>query len=617
MSHCTSTHDGSSVDRQSSAPTGALEGATTWSRPSGDDVLVGLASQRGGLTNDDAALRRARHGENLLPRPRRRHWSIALLRNFVSLFAVLLWVAAVLAAFVGMPELGIAIVFIVIVNGVFAFWQEHQAERAVEALAAMLPDRVLVRREGRECEVSASAVVPGDILVLAAGALVTADARVLQADELRVDLSALTGESRPVTRTVDAVEPGDRPAAQLPNLVFAGTTIASGRGEAVVFATGTQTELGRIAALTGRQDPRTSPLERELARVIRVVTVLAVAMGASFFALGVLQGDIGTTAAFVFAIGIIVANVPEGLMPTLTLALALGVRRMANRRALVKRLSSVETLGATTVILTDKTGTLTENEMTVRELFCARRVVRVTGSGYAVDGALVDDDGVPHEDGRELLRIAALCCDARIDRGTDEPSWRPLGDPTEVAILVAAHKGGVSDDASQRWPRIATLPFDSVRKRMTTIHENDGHPIACTKGAPNEVLPRCTTVVVGGRALPLEETERAEIAREHERMAGRGLRVLAVARRSVSPRRSAHDGWSVDTVERGLEFLGLIAMEDPPRPQVPAAIAACRRAGVRVHMVTGDSGLTASAIAARSACATTRRPSSRAGSSTR
>ena len=568
-------------------------------RATGDlaSVFASLASSPTGLTTDEAAIRLRRYGPNLLPQPRVQHWSVKLLRSFAGLFAILLWVGAILAVIAGMPELGVAIAVVVVVNGTFAFWQEHRAERAVEALRALLPDRVVVRRDGREQEVSAATIVPGDLLMLGEGALVPADARLVRAESLRVDLSSLTGESRPSARVAAAVEPGDRAIALVPNLVFAGTTVSSGRGEAVVFATGAESEFGRIAVLTAMQRPLPSPLERELVSVTRFVTIFAVAMGTLFFVVGTLVGGLSPAEGFLFGIGIIVANVPEGLLPTLTLSLALGVRRMAGRRALVKRLSSVEALGATTVILTDKTGTLTENEMTVRRVWGHDGEVHVGGSGYERSGALVTDDAAAREGAEQTLRIAALCCDGRLDPAANDPTrWQPLGDPTEAAILVAAAKAGVPADAATRWPRLGELPFDSVRKRMTTIHELDGIAVACVKGAPSHVLPRCTTVRRGGRCEPLDGITLRTIEAAHEAMAGSGLRVLAVARGTAQPRVGGDEPWDAAASESGLELLGLVGMEDPPRPEVPKAIAACRRAGIRVYMITGDSGLTAAAI---------------------
>jgi len=559
-----------------------------------------LGTSPDGLPAGVAAARLHQYGPNTLPRVAKRPWYLDLGANFVHLFALLLWCGAALAWVAGMPELSWAIVIVIVVNGLFSYWQEYQAERAAEALQALLPHQVTVRRDGAEHTVPAPGVVPGDVLILTEGQAIPADARVIVSERLRIDTSALTGESRPVPRTDHAVDVAGRSAVVLPNLVFAGTSVASGRGAAVVFATGSTTEFARIAQLTQGQTERPSPLERELRSITRLVTVLAVGLGVGFFVIGTLIAHLPPIAGFLFAVGIIVANVPEGLLPTLTLSLAMGVRRMAARQALVKRLSAVETLGATTVILTDKTGTLTENEMTVRQAWLGGQHYDFTGVGYDPAGSVSPaDHGLGDASGlTELLRTAALCCDAQLVAPNDGPQrWEVIGDPTEAALLVAAAKGGVALEVLSAWPRLAELPFDSTRRRMTTIQSIDGAVVACVKGAPSEVFPRCTQVRWGASVHPFDpsQLQRAQVA--HDALAGRGLRVLAVASRHLDGAAPPAGGWRVHDVERDLTLLGLLAMEDPPRPEVPGALAACREAGVRVIMVTGDNGLTAAAIA--------------------
>ncbi len=572
--------------------------AAFWASSSSESVLAALKSRPAGLSQAETRARLLHYGPNALPPAARRRWYLQLASNFVHLFALLLWVGAFLAWLVGMPQLCWAIVVVILINGAFSYWQEYQAERAGEALQALLPRKVTVRRESEERLIAASDVVPGDLLLLTEGVAIPVDARVIVSERLRVDMSSLTGESRPVPRTAQSVEVAGRVSAALPNLVFAGTSVVSGRGEAVIFATGANTEFGRLAQLTQAQTEQQSPLQKELESVTRVVTLLAVGIGLVFFVVGTMLGGLSTVSAFLFAIGIIVANVPEGLLPTLTLSLALGVRRMAGRKALVKRLSSVETLGATTVILTDKTGTLTENEMTVRQLWTSGLDYQVSGTGYEATGR-VEPVGNNPRDGivDELLRTAALCCDAHVvERQGPRRRLEVTGDPTEAAILVAACKAGISRDALKSWPRLAELPFDSVRKRMTTIQQIDASPTACVKGAPSELFPRCTSIRWKGTAVSFDES-RQRLAREvHDRMAGRGLRVLAVATRRLDDGYQRNGQWRVEDVERDLTLLGLIGMEDPPRPEVSGAVAACKRAGIQVFMVTGDDGLTGAAI---------------------
>jgi magnesium-transporting ATPase (P-type) len=575
-------------------------GPTHWASLEPDAAMAALGSRRDGLNEAEVAERLARHGLNTLPRLRQQPWYLELAANFIHLFALLLWAGAGLAWVAGMPQLAWAIIAVILINGLFSFWQEYQAERAAEALEALLPRQVTVRREGQPQLVPTSEIAPGDLLLLSEGEATPADARLISAAGVRIDVSSLTGESRPIPRTVESIGAApDAGAATLSNLVFAGTTVASGCGEAVVFATGANTEFGRIAQLTQSQDERPSPLQRELKHVTRFVTILAVGLGIVFFVIGVKLGGLSPTSGVLFAIGIIVANVPEGLLPTLTLALALGVKRMARRRALVKRLSSVETLGATTVILTDKTGTLTENEMTARELWAGGASYQLSGNGYEPVGELSHSDGAENDPAAvtEMLRAAALCCDAHlVPPQNDQRRWTAIGDPTEAAILAAVAKLDLSQEKLAAWPRLAELPFDSKRKRMTTIQWIDGDAIACVKGAPGEIFARCIEVRHRSGATPFDDEWRRQAEAAHDAMARRGLRVLAVATGAVEPNLQANDGWRVEDVERDLTLLGLIAMEDPPRPEVPSAIAACRQAGVRIVMVTGDHGLTAATI---------------------
>jgi len=522
-----------------------------------------------GLTGEEVLARQAQFGPNVLaepPRPSR-------LRQFgsqlVHLFALLLWLGAALALVGGLPQLTAAILVVILVNAVFAFAQEYRAERASEALRRVLPQTARVRRDGEEREVPAEELVPGDIVVLAPGDRVSADAEVLVRHELRVDNSTLTGESRPV-------EPE--------RLVYAGTHVARGTAEVAVVATGMATEFGRIAALTQRGKEEPSPLEVELRRVTRVVALVSFGLGSLFFVVAGFLG-MGLEERFVFAIGVTVANVPEGLLPTVTLSLALGTQRMAKRNALVRRLSAVETLGETTVICTDKTGTLTENQMTVERVWSLEHGwFEVEGAGYEPFGRFLHNGQVTSAHPlRELLRCALLCNDARLAPGP--AGTEIVGDPTEAALVVVAEKGGLRHEHEvARRPRIRDIPFDSTRKRMTTVHLVGGRRIAYVKGAAEVIVPRTT----------LDNDDQARVLAAAEEMERGALRVLAFARR-VLP-----DGVeTADDVERELELLGVAGMLDPPRPEVAAAIADCRVAGIRVIMVTGDSGFTAEAVARR------------------
>ena len=528
-----------------------------------------IRTRQHGLASAEAARRLREAGPNVLAEPARPSQVRRFLAQLVHLFALLLWAGAALALVGGLPELAGAIVVVVLVNAVFAFVQEHRAGRATEALKRLLPQTATVRRDGEIAEIPAEELVPGDLLVLRAGDRISADADLVELTELRVDNSVLTGESR-------TAEPEER--------VFAGTYVAAGVGEAIVAATGMHTEVGRIAALTEATTSERSPLERELDRVTRFVAVLSTALGALFFVVAGTLG-MGFEERFVFAIGVMVANVPEGLLPTVTLSLGLATQRMARRNALVRRLSAVETLGETTVICTDKTGTLTENQMTVLRIWTPCGAYEVEGAGYEPrgrfrrDGRVVDPAPLA-----ELLRCGLLCNDSRLVPGPE--GWSIVGDPTEGALVVLAAKGGLrSELEAARFPRLAEVPFDSRRKRMSTVHLAGDAEIAYVKGAAGEIVSRST----------LPEAERGRALAAAEEMERGALRVLAFARRSLRPGEEHTAGG----VERELELLGLVGMIDPPRPEVPDAIARCRRAGIRILMVTGDGGLTAEAIARR------------------
>jgi potassium/sodium efflux P-type ATPase len=570
-------------------------------------VYTALQTQAQGLSGVEAEARLARHGPNTIREVKGKPLILKFLANFTHLMALLLWVGGIVALVAQLPQIAIAIWMVNVINGAFSFWQEYKAEKATEALRRLLPHYVRVLRDGQEQRILAEALVPGDIMLLAEGDHISADARLVQADELRVDQSTLTGESHPVRKTADAVMQNNLARAEVPNLVFAGTSVAAGTGKAVVFATGMNTEFGKIANLTQSVGEEPSPLQKEIAVVTRVVTAIAVAVGVAFFVLAILLAGMTLAESFIFGMGMIVAFVPEGLLPTITLSLAMGVQRMVKRHALVKRLSGVETLGCTTVICTDKTGTLTQNEMTVRELWVGGRRLTITGAGYAPDGQILDQGRSVHEADSNLSRLllaAAQCNDSRvIPPGGETHQWTVLGDPTEAALRVAALKGGLNLEAeARRTPRLRELPFDSRRKRMSTIHRKPGdgaQQIAYVKGAPREILALCTHIWCDGRAESLTEELRAEIMATNDDFARDGLRVLAVAERLLPDHLSRLSAYTAEIVERDLTFLGLMAMMDPPRPEVAEAVEKCHRAGIRIVMITGDYGLTAESIARR------------------
>ncbi|GAB2817645.1 cation-translocating P-type ATPase [Lentzea nigeriaca] len=505
-----------------------------------------------GLSSAEAARRLHDDGPNALPVARRRHPLLLLVEQLVHFFALMLWVAAVLALIAGMPALAVAIVVVVVLNGAFAFAQEYRADRAAQRLRDLMPVRATVRRDGHLRQVDAAELVVGDELVLEAGARVCADGEVLTAAGLAVDESMLTGESVPT-----------RPEAG--RHVYAGTYVAEGEASVLVTATGTHTKLAGIAALTQEAKPPRSPLAAQLHKVVVVVSVMAVAVGAVFFGVAVLLG-LPVAEGFLFAIGVTVALVPEGLLPTVTLSLARAAQSMAAKKALVRRLDAVETLGATTFICTDKTGTLTRNEMSVVQVWTPRGEITVRGTGYEPTGTVSGpSEAVEHV--RALASTAKRCSPTAHARHHDN-RWLPVGDPMEVALHVLAARLGVdgpSEDAVR-------FPFDPRRRRSSVVDSEGVH----VTGAPDSVLPLCGTVPGADEAL-------AGLAR-------RGLRVLAVARRPG-------DGQTWQEAERDLELLGLVGLQDPPRDDVADAIASCQSAGIRIAMITGDHPATARAIA--------------------
>ena len=509
-----------------------------------------------GLTDADVADARGIAGPNLLPGPERPSALHRLFRQLVHFFALMLWCAGGLAFLAGLPVLGGAIFLVIVLNAVFAFVQESRADRAAERLRMLLPATVTVRRDGRPAQVPAQDVVPGDVLLLGDGDRVPADARIGTAHGLLVDTSSFTGESEPT-----AVTEGE---------VFAGTFVVEGEAEALVTATGTATRLARIAELTVATPSPPSPLARELAGVVRRISVIAVTTGVVFFGISLLLGN-PVSDGFVFAIGVTVALVPEALLPTVTLSLAWGAEQMSHRGVLVRELEAVETLGSTTFICTDKTGTLTMNQMTVVEAWTPAGTASADTPGYdpSAHVSIEDDSARPAV---ELTAYAAAVCSSGWVAEVDG-AWRAHGDPTEAALDAFARRLGL--DVDRRTGLRARFPFDPRRRRMSVVIDD----AVFVKGAPDAVLPRCA------------EDSRAAAALES--MTGRGLRVLAVAGRPVGD--TVPD--NPDDAERDLELYGLLAMEDPPRPAAADALAACRRAGMNVAMITGDHPVAARVIA--------------------
>lgn len=579
-----------------------------------DEIYRELGTSPSGLPEHEAKRRLESYGFNILKEVKKKSLFFKFTENLYNLLAILLWVGGALAFVADMPQLAWSIFAVIFINAVFSFWQEYKAERALGALKKLLPRRARVLRDGKEKEIPIEEIVPGDIMILEEGDSIPADARLIEAFNMRVDNSALTGESKPIYKTSGAIPEGQEFLwTELPNLVFAGTSMASGAGKAAVIATGMYTEIGRIAYLTQELKEEKSPLQREIVKVTKIVSILAVTMGITFFFLGTYIGKLSIAAAFIFAIGIIVANVPEGLLPTVTLSLAMGVQRMARRNALIKKLSSVETLGSTTVICTDKTGTLTTGEMSVTKIFVNGRLINISGTRYEPAGDFyVRGVSLSREEMRKngmylFFDTCVFCNNAGMRPPEREGErWGIIGDPTEAALLVMAAKGGIDvEERRKTFPRIGQLPFESVRKRMTTVNLSDGDiPIAYVKGAPREILDLCTRISMNGKVEPLTNPEREVIISKNDSMSKEGLRVLGIAYRPLD----FTEGFTIENTERELVFLGLAGMADPPRPEVPGVINLCGRAGIRVVMITGDYGLTALSIAKKIGLAKAKNP---------
>jgi potassium/sodium efflux P-type ATPase len=612
-----------------------------------EEVYESLGTAADGLSQIEAQSRLEKFGANELPEPAHRPLWLRFADQLTHFMALLLWIAGILAFISRTPELGWAVWSVIWINAIFSFWQEFQAEKALSALKKVLPMQVKVYRNGELKQIPARELVRGDVMQLEEGDRISADARLISAESLYLDVSVMTGESLPVARSPYPVRlretvsvrggktmlrQGEQPMqekvnpSEIANLVLAGSTVAAGRAVAVVYATGAETEFGQVAHLTTEIKREPSTLEIQVARIVRIITAIALGMGATVFALSYFLIGMDVTESFIFAIGIIVANVPEGLLPTVTLALALGVKRMARRNALVRRLSAVETLSATTVICTDKTGTLTKNEMTVRYLWLPTEstasehpypqsddvnnvlkngLIEVTGAGYdpTIGKVNIPADSETAWKAKVLLIGSALCSNARLVHLNAPSRWQEIGDPTEAALLVAAGKAELNlEDLQKQYPRLRELPFDSRRLMMTVVlnwqdselWSSKSPNLAFTKGAPLEVLKHCHLILRDGHSQELTHDYWDEVVKANDDLARQGFRVLGLAARQGG--QELLDLKAQD-LEQDLIFIGLVAMFDPPRDEVPKAIAQCHQAGIKVTMVTGDYGLTAEAIA--------------------
>ncbi|MEO7963635.1 MAG: HAD-IC family P-type ATPase, partial [Gemmatimonadaceae bacterium] len=570
-----------------------------WHTRSVPDVARALQLDvKQGLSAADAATRLARNGPNALPPARSPSIVRRILHQFQSLIVALLVVAGVVALVMGDTLEATAILFVIALDAIIGFATEWKAASAIARLRRQTVSVAIVRRDAAERQVHDAALVAGDVVLLAAGDRVPADGRLFEDVRLQIDESALTGESLPVEKSSGEIAGDDLPLGDRTCMVYMGTAVTDGRGAFIVTATGARTEMGEIGALIEGVADKPTPLEAKLTELSRALLVVVLLMCVAIIGMGMWRGH---PLLFMVEVGIslAIAAVPEGLLAVTTMTLAIGMQRMARMHALVRRLPAVESLGATTVICTDKTGTLTRNEMTVRALVVGTRRVDVTGVGYAAPGQLEEHgtrlelatDDPANASLRLALRIGALCNDASINRPGVQPAI--LGDPTEAALIIASTKSGMDHNALEReFPRHAERPFDSVTKQMATVHRApDGRLIAFVKGAPSTLLDESTHVIDGGSLTPMTAELRQGRRATNDALAGEALRVLALAYRDLP------EEYLPEDLTRELTFVGFVAMMDPLRDEAKATIARCRAAGIRTIMITGDQQATASEIA--------------------
>ena len=565
-----------------------------WHTKTPDQAFAQLNSRQTGLGQIEVGERAAKYGPNEIKSAHRiSAWEI-LIEQFKNVLILILLGATVISLFLGHGVESIVIAVIVLFAVLLGFIQEYRAERAIEALRQMAAPTATVIRDGQEMKIPARDLVPGDVVILHTGDRIPADGRLIESVNLQVEEAALTGESVPVEKHTQALQTDDLPVGDRKNMVYAGTAATYGRGQALIVATGMQTEFGKIAQLLQTVESGKTPLQLNLDRVGSMLARAAFVVVAIIVALGLLRGQ-PFIEMLIFGIALAVAVVPEALPAVVTISLAIGVQKMVKRNALVRRLPAVETLGSTSVICSDKTGTLTKDEMTVRKLYVAGQTFSVTGSGYSPIGNFSTNGGTPTGPSAELMQLlsaATLASDAKLvknqDHGSDD-DWDIKGDPTEGALIVAAAKAGLQKNTlDESQPRVQEIPFTSESKRMTTLHQNAKCVVAYTKGAPEIILENCDSVLTESGVKKLDAATRQKVLDVAQGFASSALRVLAIA--------SKHDAM-LESAQTGMTFLGLAGMIDPPRPEAKEAIAVCESAGIRAVMITGDHPMTAQAVA--------------------
>ncbi len=571
-----------------------MESNKIWHTQTTEQTFAELKSQSNGLSRVEVIERTLQYGVNEIQAAKRvSAWGI-LLDQFKNILILILLGATAISLFLGHGIESIAIAVIVLFAVLLGFIQEYRAERAIEALKQMAAPTASVLRDGTEVKIPARELVPGDVILLHTGDRMPADARLLESINLQIEEAALTGESVAVEKHVDALPVNDLPVGDHKNMVYAGTAATYGRGKALVVATGMQTEFGKIAQLLQTVETGKTPLQNNLDKVGTALARAAFVVVAIIVALGLFRGQ-PFVEMLIFGIALAVAVVPEALPAVVTISLAIGVQKMVKRNALIRRLPAVETLGSTSVICSDKTGTLTKDEMTVRKIFAAGQLFSVSGAGYSPVGEFsVNGSGsiAPTTGLQKLLIAATLASDTHLVGDAENESgneWSIKGDPTEGALVVAAAKAGLQKESlDSEYPRMQEIPFSSETKRMTTLHQTNGNLTAYAKGAPEMILESCDWHLTADGVKPLDDVGRSQALAMAQDMAGEALRVLAISTKADA---------TLATAQTGMTFLGLAGMIDPPRPEAKSAIATCAQAGIRAVMITGDHPVTAQAVA--------------------
>lgn len=549
-----------------------------------------------GLTSSEASSRLEKYGPNMIESSNKKSIWKKIFEQIADPMVLLLIAAAIVSAFTGDAIECAIIIAIVVINAIMSIIQEGKAEDSVAALQKMSSPEATVIRDGKRSHVKAEDLVPGDIVVLETGDIIPADMRLIETSNLKIDESSLTGESVAVEKDASYTTNEDVGIGDRENYAHSSSIVTYGHGIGLITGTGSNTEIGKIATSLDEVEDKDTPLQNQLKKLSKVLAILVIVVCIAVFAVGYLRGGADLLENFMIAVSLAVAAIPEGLTAVVTIVLSIGMNRMAERKAIVKNLLSVETLGSTTVFCSDKTGTLTQNEMTITKIYTNDKEYEVEGSGYKPEGDIRDENKkvVESDDQIKLLMtIASLCNDANLIRDGEE--YKITGDPTEGAMLTFAEKWNINqEDLNEKHPRIQEIPFDSTRKMMTTFHELDGKYYAMTKGAPDIIMKNSSNILIDGNLIEFSDEKRKELADENNNLASQALRVMAYA---FKPLESLDTDLTTENIERDMVFVGLTGMIDPPRPEARAAVAECHASGIDVIMITGDYFETALAIA--------------------